>query len=57
MKFLHQGAGAEDEQVAKLPAGPAGPVYAFGLWWFPFLTSLRNASLRSAPESTNALST
>ena len=32
MKCLHQGDGADDVQKAKMPLGPAGPVYALGLW-------------------------
>ena len=65
MKCLHQCDGAYEEQQAKLPLGPAGPVYARPLRpkghlplkkreeavWFSFpRQSLRNASLRSAPE-------
>jgi hypothetical protein len=55
MKSLHQCDGADDALKAKTPLGPAGPVYALGLWCVPFLAPLRNASLRSAPEHTNAL--
>ena len=39
MKYLHQGDGADDALKFKLPLGPAGPVYALGLWCVPFLGS------------------
>ena len=39
MKCLHQGDGADDALNFKLPLGPAGPVYALGLWCVPFLGS------------------
>ena len=37
MKYLHQGDGAALK--FKRPPGPAGPVYALGLWCVPFLGS------------------
>ena len=71
MKSLHQGDGADDALKFKLPLGPAGPDPSAlkgtspknrggkkgeeAIWFsFPRLR-LRNASLRSAPEHTNAL--
>ena len=55
MKSLHQGDGADDALKFKLPLGPAGPVYALGLWCVPFLGSACGIPTDSGPEHTNAL--